>query len=406
MLPPPTTTAGWMPISTTSASWRAIRPVDASEIPEPEAGAKASPESFSRTRGYVGRAPPTSMRVAILPRGRGPQTGGVAVGAPQLTLALLGLLAELEPGEPLDLHLLAGLHANLVEVLLDRLAVVLHERLVEQHVVLEERLDLALHDLGHDVVGLAGLAGLRLGDLLLGLQHGGGHVVAADPARSRRARDVQREVLHQLAELVGVGDEVRLAVDFDEDADGVVEVHVGVDEALVGAAPRTLGGAREALLPKELGRPGDVAVGLDQRALAVHHPRAGRVAELLDHRGGDLGHQDPSPAATGASSRSAVAAGSDGATSATIASPSGSVEGTSGSKTVLAAIAAASSGDGVSSTAAGAACGLAPVARGARAVTFSPHSSLAIPYPSASESATIRVKRLTARIASSLPGIT
>src|SRR5262249_56059532 len=102
----------------------------------------------------------------------------------------------------------------------------------------------------------------------------------------------------------------------------------GVDEAVVGARPRALGGARQALLAQELGRTGEVAVSLDQGALAVHHPRAGGVTEFLDHRGGDLGHQDPSPAGTGASSASAsaLAGGSAGASSATISSPSGSVE--------------------------------------------------------------------------------
>src|SRR4051794_33331839 len=345
------------------------------------------------------------MRVAILPLGPRPS----AVGSPQLTPPLRGVLAELEPGEPLDLHLLPRLRADLVEVLLDRLAVVLHEGLIEEHVVLQERLDLALHDPRHDAVRLARLTSLHLGDLLLRLQDRGRNVVPGDPARCGRARDVQREVLHELPELLGVGDEVGLAVDLDERPNGVVEVDVRVDPALVGASPGALGRAREPLLAQELRCARDVAVGLDQRALAVHHPGAGRVAELLNHRGVDIGHQDPSPtgaegsagaeasagaegsagaeasagaegsAGAEASAGSSLAPGSAGIPSATISSPSASEDGTSGSNTVLAAIAAASSADGVSSTAAGAACGRAPLARGARAATFSATSSLAIP---------------------------
>src|SRR4051812_1855848 len=321
------------------------------------------------------------MRVATLPLGPRPS----AVGSPQLTPPLRGVLAELEPGEPLDLHLLPRLRADLVEVLLDRLAVVLHEGLIEEHVVLQERLDLALHDPRHDAVRLARLTSLHLGDLVLRLQDGGRNVVPGDPARCGRARDVQREVLHELPELLGVGDEVGLAVDLDERPNGVVEVDVRVDPALVGASPGALGRAREPLLAQELRCAPDVAVGLDQRALAVHHPGAGRVAELLDHRRVDVGHQDPSPpgaegpAGADASAGSSLAPGSAGISSATISSPSASEDGTSGSNTVLAAIAAASSADGVSSTAAGAACGRAPLARGARAATFSATSSLAIP---------------------------
>jgi hypothetical protein len=51
MLPPPTTTAHCTPRSTTSASSRASIPVVCVEIPYPvSGGAKASPESFRRTR--------------------------------------------------------------------------------------------------------------------------------------------------------------------------------------------------------------------------------------------------------------------------------------------------------------------------------------------------------------------
>src|SRR3546814_9216782 len=46
----------------------------------------------------------------------------------------------------------------------DRLGVVAHVLLVEQDVVLEVGLDLALDDLGDDVLGLAGLLGLLVGD--------------------------------------------------------------------------------------------------------------------------------------------------------------------------------------------------------------------------------------------------
>src|SRR4029450_12097583 len=133
MLPPPTTTAGWIPSSTTATSCCATRAVAASEIPRPDGGAKASPESFSRTRWYVGRASPASFMLPVVP--------STSV-AGQLT-RLLRVLAQAVSRVPPDRDLLAGLGADLVQQRLDRLRVVLHERLIEQHVVLEERLELA-----------------------------------------------------------------------------------------------------------------------------------------------------------------------------------------------------------------------------------------------------------------------
>ena len=63
-------------------------------------------------------------------------------------------------------------------------------------------------------------------------------------------------------------------------------------------------------------RPGglEVATGLLQRALAVHHPRAGLVAELLDLVGADRGAHALSPpsasSAVGGSARRLLRLGS------------------------------------------------------------------------------------------------
>src|SRR5438093_3617092 len=226
MLPPPTTTAGWIPRSTTSASCRATSAVAPSEIPEPESCANASPESFSRTRWYVGRAsPPSLMRLVVPSTGRRHSVGG------QLT-RLLQVLTQPVPGEPPDGHLLARLGADLVQEALDRLRVVLDERLVEQDVVLEERLEFPFDDPGDHLLGLARVDRLLLEDLPLMLEGCGRHVVAAEPARRRGTRDMQREVLHEHTELIGVRNEVRLAVHLDQHTNRVVEMDIGVDPAL------------------------------------------------------------------------------------------------------------------------------------------------------------------------------
>ena len=152
MLPPPTTTAVWTPRSTISASCRATRLVASVLMPDWEsAGANASPESFNRTRLYVGRDVASASLGSHRLAGRSPRRR-YSASSPSLYR-----------DEALDGNLLADLGGDLVEQLLHRLRVVLHERLVEQHDVLEVRGQLALDDLLDHVLGLAGLLGLRLG---------------------------------------------------------------------------------------------------------------------------------------------------------------------------------------------------------------------------------------------------
>src|SRR5712691_61501 len=171
------------------------------------AGAKASPESFSITRPYPPRAALPSV-IRELPSGQ----------------PSLGALAKLVPDEAADGNFLADLRRNLVQELLHRLPAVLHERLVQEHDRGEEGVHLPVDDPVDHVIGFAGLARLRLEDLAFELDLLGGNLVAGDEPRRRRTRDVQAQILRQLPELVGVRDEVRLAVHLGEDADGVVEM--------------------------------------------------------------------------------------------------------------------------------------------------------------------------------------
>ena len=62
------------------------------------------------------------------------------------------------------------------------------------------------------------------------------------------------------------------------------------DQALGGGAAGLLGRGRKALLAQPVDGGFHVAVGLGQRLLAVHHARAGLVAQLFHQRSGDLGH--------------------------------------------------------------------------------------------------------------------
>ena len=95
--------------------------------------------------------------------------------------------------------------------------------------------------------------------------------------------DLAREV----GEVVVPGDEVGLAVDLDERADLAVEVDVAARRALGRCALAALGGLGLALHAQQLDRLLGVAVGLLERLLAVHHPRAGALAQRLHVAGGD-----------------------------------------------------------------------------------------------------------------------
>src|SRR5690606_41633142 len=65
------------------------------------------------------------------------------------------------------------------------------------------------------------------------------------------------------------------------------------DDALGGLAVGALGGHLLALLAEDLDGGVEVAAGLLERPLAVHHADAGGLAEALDVLGGDLAHGVP-----------------------------------------------------------------------------------------------------------------
>ena len=94
---------------------------------------------------------------------------------------------------------------------------------------------------------------------------------------------MHRQLLGQALEVVGARHEVGLAVDLDQHADLAAHVDVVADDPFLGGAAGALGGRGHALLAQDLDRLVEVAAGLGQRRLAVHHPGSGLVAELLHH---------------------------------------------------------------------------------------------------------------------------
>src|SRR3954452_14087747 len=62
------------------------------------------------------------------------------------------------------------------------------------------------------------------------------------------------------------------------------------DQPFGGNATGFLGGLGQTLLAQPVDRGLHVAIGLGERGLAIHHARAGLVAQVLHHRGGDICH--------------------------------------------------------------------------------------------------------------------
>src|SRR5207253_10515196 len=92
-------------------------------------------------------------------------------------------LAQLEAGEAAHRDVLPESAPGLLHDLADRAVALLDEGLIEETRVLVEALELAFDDTLDHFGGLARLLGLLVVDGPLGLELGGRHLLAADPAR-------------------------------------------------------------------------------------------------------------------------------------------------------------------------------------------------------------------------------
>src|SRR4030095_10132161 len=98
------------------------------------------------------------------------------------------------------------------------------------------------------------------------------------------------------------GDEVGLAVELEQRRAGVAH------DAVRGGAAGPLADVLRALDAQELDGLVEVAVGLVERLLAVHHAGTGQIAELLHVRGGVVSHDSLSMSVRGRPTRRTQAA--------------------------------------------------------------------------------------------------
>src|SRR5207247_363916 len=137
-----------------------------------------------------------------------------------------------------------------------------------------------------------------------------------------------------------------LAADGDHRALAAVVGEPIADETFGRLAAGTLRHARLPLFAEQRDRRLHVAVRLLEGALAIHHPRAGAVAELLDECRRDLRHH----CSTSGVSSAGTSTGSGAPTSAS-ASASTAAVGSSASATASAGSPASAAASGVSSAA-------------------------------------------------------
>ena len=188
--------------------------------------------------------------------------------------------ADLEAGEAAHGDVLAQLADLLRDQFLDRDGLILDEGLLQQANLLVELRHLAVDDLLDHRCRLAGGGSLRAIDLLLALQILRRHVFGLHIARIAR-RDVHRDVLEQLLEVLGARHEVALAVDFDQHADLAAGMDVGAHCAFVGGAGRLLLCRGHAALAQHNECVFDISLCLLQSLQAVAHRRARLLAEIL-----------------------------------------------------------------------------------------------------------------------------
>ena len=151
----------------------------------------------------------------------------------------------------------------------------------------------ALHDLLDDRRRLLLAFQLRGEDLALLRDAVGRHVLAPHELGAGR-RHLHGEIAHQRLELRRACHEVGLAVDLDQHAHAAARMNVRLHQPLAGSAARARLGLRDAALAQRVDGGVEVAGGLDQRLLALHHAGAGPFAKLFHLVGGDC-HSRPLP---------------------------------------------------------------------------------------------------------------
>src|ERR1019366_1802363 len=248
MLPAPTTIATSTPWSPPAGTWPPPAATRSGAVPYSSSPISASPESFR------------SMRV------KAGAIGGSLSRYRAVTEPREGLLAYCEACEPAYDHILPWGRRELVAQLLDGLALELGivHLLLEQHDRREPRVELAGDDFLAHVLRLLGR-----------------DVLTTDVFDGGRGRDLHGDLAREGDEVLVLGHEVGVAVDLDQHPHLGSGVHICLNRPLRGRALAEILDLLPLLDAQDLDRLLDVALGLGEGLLAVHHPRACALAQGL-----------------------------------------------------------------------------------------------------------------------------
>src|SRR5512144_542753 len=230
MLPPPITRASSRPSWRTSRISAAIDCSTRLSMPYAASPMRASPLSLSMTRRY--------RRCWDASRPAGP----ISSRASMRSSVGARLFAQLETCEAAHDDVFAQPRHRVRDELADLLVGILDERLLEQACIGVELLHLAADHLVDHLCRLAAVRRLGHVDAALLLEHLGRHLLTPNVARVG-GRDLHRQLLHQVLEVVGARDEVGLAVHLDEHADLAAGMDVRRDDAVGGGAAGALRGS-------------------------------------------------------------------------------------------------------------------------------------------------------------------
>ena len=96
-----------------------------------------------------------------------------------------------------------------------------------------------------------------------------------------RCRNMQRDIFHELAEILVPSHKIGLAIHLYEYADFALQVNIGSHDPLLRCTCGLLASGGNAFGPQNRLRFGQIAGAFDESALAIHKARIGFLAELL-----------------------------------------------------------------------------------------------------------------------------
>src|SRR5262249_19684057 len=162
---------------------------------------------------------------------------------------------------------------------LDR--VIFDKRLIHKDVLGVPLFKTTLDDLVLYLVGLARVFELAKQDLALLVEQFCGYFFARAESRIHSG-DLHGNLMSKFMKFLGAGYKIRFAIHLDEHTHFASRMDIRSDYAFRGGSSRLLGSRCDSLFPENRNRVFKIALSFFERGLAIHHARAGLLAQLFD----------------------------------------------------------------------------------------------------------------------------